>query len=227
MYILHIANKNYSSWSLRPWLLLTELGIPFEEKLTPFAGSVNSEEFRKFSPNAKVPCLYDGELAVWDSLAICEYIAEFDERVWPRQIEARTWSRCVAAEMHSGFPALRNICGMSVGVRIKLFERSIALVEDVDRLDEIWCEGLNKFGGPFLAGAEFSAADAFFAPVAFRVRSFGLPLSKTAQGYCDKLLSLQSMKLWEAQALSETWRDPDHEREMSLVGEVIDDYRQS
>lgn len=227
MYTLHIANKNYSSWSLRPWVLLTELGIPFEEKLTPFTGSVNSEEFRKFSPNAKVPCLYDGEQAVWDSLAICEYMAEFNERVWPKEISARTWARCVVSEMHTGFPALRNICGMSVGVRVKLFEKSSALLEDIDRIDEIWSEGLDKFGGPFLAGTKFSAADAFFAPVAFRVRTFDLSLSKAAQAYCDNLLSLESMRLWETQALSETWRDSDHEQEMSLVGNVIADYRLS
>lgn len=225
MYTLHIANKNYSSWSLRPWILLTELGIPFEETLTPFAGSVNTEEFKKFSPNAKVPCLYNNEQAVWDSLAICEYIAEFDDRVWPKQIEARTWARCVVAEMHSGFPALRSICGMSVGVRIKLFENPSALLEDVGRLDEIWTEGLKKFGGPFLAGAKFGAADAFFAPVAFRVRTFDLKLSNTAQTYCDTLLSLESMKLWEEQALNEVWRDSDHEQEMSLVGDLIADYR--
>jgi glutathione S-transferase len=225
MYTLNIANKNYSSWSLRPWILLTELGVSFEEKLTPFAGSVNFDEFRKFSPNAKVPCLYDEDRVVWDSLAICEYIAEQHEGSWPREVDARTWARCVASEMHSGFPALRNICGMSVGVRVKLFEKSTALMQDVGRLDEIWSEGLNKFGGPFLAGAEFSVADAFFAPVAFRVRTFDLSLSKMAQAYCDKLLSLKSMKVWEEQAIGEIWRDMDHEREMSLVGEVVADYR--
>lgn len=225
MYTLHIANKNYSSWSLRPWVLLTELGVSFEEKLTPFVGSVNFDEFRKFSPNAKVPCLYDEDRVVWDSLAICEYIAEHHEGSWPRDVDARTWARCVASEMHSGFPALRNICGMSVGVRVKLFENPTALMQDVGRLDEIWSEGLNKFGGPFLAGAEFSVADAFFAPVAFRVRTFDLSLSEMAQAYCDKLLSLKSMKLWEEQAIGEIWRDTDHEREMSLVGEVVADYR--
>jgi glutathione S-transferase len=215
MYTLHIANKNYSSWSLRPWILLTELGIPFEEKLTPFAGSANSEEFK------------NAERAVWDSLAICEYLAQFNDRVWPREIGARTWARCVSAEMHSGFSTLRNICAMSVGVRINLFERPSALLNDVERLDEIFSEGLNRFGGPFLAGATFSAADAFFAPVAFRVRTFDLDLSKTGQAYCEKLLSLESMKLWQSQALSEIWRDQNHEREMSLVGEVIADYRKS
>ncbi|MFT4886821.1 MAG: glutathione S-transferase [Pseudohongiellaceae bacterium] len=225
MYTLHIANKNYSSWSLRPWILLTELGVSFEEKLTPFTGSANFDEFRKFSPNAKVPCLYDEDRVVWDSLAICEYIAQQHEGSWPREVDARTWARCVASEMHSGFPALRNICGMSVGVRVKLFEKSTALMQDVGRLDEIWSEGLNKFGGPFLAGTEFSVADAFFAPVAFRVRTFDLSLSEMAQAYCDKLLSLKSMKVWEEQATGEIWRDMDHEREMSLVGEVVADYR--
>jgi glutathione S-transferase len=225
MYTLYIANKNYSSWSLRPWVLLTELGIPFEEKLTPFAGSVNFDEFRKFSPNAKVPCLYDEERAVWDSLAICEYIAEHHEGGWPREVNARTWARCVACEMHSGFSALRSLCGMNVGVRVKLFQKPVELMTDIDRLDEIWSEGITNFSGPFLAGTKFSAVDAFFAPVAFRMRTFDLPLSDRAQGYCDTLLSLESMKLWEEQAIGEIWRDPDHEREMILAGEVVADFR--
>ncbi|MFT6293992.1 MAG: glutathione S-transferase [Glaciecola sp.] len=116
---------------------------------------------------------------------------------------------------------------MSVGVRINLFERSSELLDDVERLNEIFSEGLNKFSGPFLIGAAFSAADAFFAPVAFRVKTFDLDLSETGLAHCEIILALESMKLWEAQALNEIWRDSDHEREMSLVGEVIADYRKS
>ena len=104
---LYIANKNYSSWSLRPWLLMRELGLPFEEKLTPFAGHDTPDAFRAFSPTGKVPCLVDGPTVVWDSLAITEYLAERFPHVWPAQAEARAWARCAAAEMHSGFPALR------------------------------------------------------------------------------------------------------------------------
>jgi hypothetical protein len=122
MYQLHIANKNYSSWSLRPWLLLSELGIPFEERLVTFAqgNGASWQAFRAFSPNGKVPCLHDGERVVWDSLAIAEYLADRHVDVWPSGPDARAWARCAAAEMHSGFAALRNQCGMNCGLRIRL-----------------------------------------------------------------------------------------------------------
>ncbi len=227
MYTLYIANKNYSSWSLRPWVLLTELGIGFTEKLVPFNGANNSAEFLKFAPNAKVPCLHHDGRVVWDSLAICEYLADHHDQVWPQNLDARTWARCAAAEMHSGFSSLRNVCGMTVGVRVKLFEFTDGLNADIKRVDQLWNEGINKFGGPFLAGDKFTAVDAFYAPVAFRCRSFDLPLSPVAAAYRDKLLSIASMGKWEADALSETWRDADHEKEMHQVGEVIADYRQA
>lgn len=225
MYTLFIANKNYSSWSLRPWLLLSQLGISFEEKLVPFKGSSNTEEFSKFSPNGKVPCLHHDERVIWDSLAICEYLADQHAGVWPTDAEARAWARCAAAEMHSGFNTLRTVCGMTVGVRVKLFEHSPALLADVNRVDQLWNEGLSKFGGPFLAGDTFTGVDAFYAPVVFRCRSFNLPLSMTAAAYRDKILGLSAMAQWEAAALAETWRDPDHEKEMLQYGEVIEDFR--
>ncbi|WP_440054440.1 glutathione S-transferase family protein [Pseudoalteromonas sp. T1lg65] len=225
MYTLHIANKNYSSWSLRPWVLMTELGIPFEEKVSPFGETSNWEAFREFSPTGLVPCLKDEDIAVWDSLAITEYLAEKHQSVWPESAVARAWARCAAAEMHSGFFALRNICPMNIAVRVKLNDTIPALEKDLNRLAELWREGLTRFGGPFLAGEQFSAVDAFFAPVAFRVRSFGLPLPKLAMEYVDKLLSLESMQHWEREALAEEWLEPSHERETTEHGELIEDLR--
>ncbi|MFK7863424.1 MAG: glutathione S-transferase family protein [Pseudohongiellaceae bacterium] len=222
---LYIANKNYSSWSLRPWLLLSELGIPFEEELVCFEGNLNFDAFKKFAPNAKVPCLYDGELVVWDSLAICEYIAESHGNVWPSNQHAKAWARCVASEMHSGFSALRSICGMSVGVRATLKESPVELLQDMSRINEIWNEGLEKFGGPFLAGENFTAVDAFYAPVVFRIRTFNLKLEGESAEYCNRILSLDSMKRWEEEAIAETARDVDHEAELAEVAIITRDER--
>ena len=179
-YTLFTANRNYSSWSLRPWILMRALDIPFEDRIVPFGGPDNSAEFRSFAPNGKVPCLHHGGTVVWDSLAIIEYLAERHEGVWPADANARAWARCAAAEMHSGFSALRNICPMSVGVRAELHDIPTALQADIDRIAEIFADGLDRFGGPWLAGADFSAVDAFYAPVAFRVRSFGLDVGDSA-----------------------------------------------
>jgi glutathione S-transferase len=227
MYTLYIANKNYSSWSLRPWVLLNYLDIPFEEILVPFQGATNTDEFLKFAPNGKVPCLHDGDNVIWDSLAICEYLADRHSGVWPevKSAQARAWARCAAAEMHSGFNTLRNICGMTVGVRVKLYEKPAALIKDIKRVDQLWNEGLKKFGGPFLAGHTFTAVDAFFAPVVFRCRTYDLPLSANAKAYRDRILALDAMTQWEEAALAETWRDNDHENEILTYGEVTADYR--
>lgn len=223
--VLHIANKNYSSWSLRPWVLMKVLGIAFEERLTPFADGPNEASFRQFSPTAKVPCLHDGELVVWDSLAIVEYLAEQHDAVWPRERTERAWARCAAAEMHSGFAALRAECTMTVGQRIRLRAPSPRLAADVARLDALWREGLARFGGGFLAGPSFTAVDAFFAPVAFRVQSYGLSLSPASQDYADRLLDLPAMREWEAAALAEPWREAAHEAEALALGDVLEDFR--
>src|SRR5580658_8231839 len=176
MYVLYIANKNYSSWSLRPWILMRELGIPFEERLVPFEPGPVQKAFRAFSPTGRVPCLIDGATRVWDSLAITEYLAERQLDVWPANPEARAWARCAVAEMHSGFGALRSICSMSCGVRIRLQSIPEALANDLERIEQLWNEGLESFGGPFLAGNRFTAVDAFFAPVAFRIQTYSLKL---------------------------------------------------
>ena len=158
MYELYIANKNYSSWSLRPWVLMRELGIPFAERLNPFLQGSSWEAFRRFSPNGKVPCLHDRGTVVWDSLAIAEYLAERHDDVWPQSSDARSWSRCAAAEMHSGFAALRECCPMNCGVRVQLHDMPLALLKDLARLEALWSEGLERFGGP-LTPEQRSAVD--------------------------------------------------------------------
>lgn len=225
MFTLHIANKNYSSWSLRPWVLMRALNIPFNEQLHPFDIGTNWAVYRTFSPSGKVPCLQDGELHIWDSLAITEYLAETYPQIWPADKPARTWARSASAEMHSGFQALRNSCSMSCGHRIQMHEISPALQKDIERIDELWNEGLRKFGGAFLAGEKFTAVDAFFAPVAFRFQTYGLPLTGTAKDYLTRLLNLKAMQEWYASGLAETWREPEHEQEILAAGKLLADLR--
>ena len=225
MYDLHIANKNYSSWSLRPWVLMRELGVDFTERLSPFAPEPVQHAFKAFSPSGRVPCLVDGDTVVWDSLAITEYLAERHKGVWPSDPKPRAWARCAAAEMHSGFFALRERCSMSCGVRVKLHSIPADLAKDVARVAELWNDGLARHGGPFLAGAAFTAVDAFFAPVAFRVQTYGLELDASAASYARRLLALPSMQRWYADALAETWRDPMHEQDVPKSGTVVEDLR--
>jgi glutathione S-transferase len=201
------------------------LDIPFREKLTPLLAGSCWDEYRKFSPNGLVPCLYDDETVIWESLAIVEYLAEQFDGVWPRYSDARTWARCATAEMHAGFFTLRNDCSMNCGVRVKINSISPALQHDLDRLDELWNEGLERFQGPFLAGQSFTAVDAFFAPVAFRVQTFDLPLSDGATDYAQRLLSLDAMRNWYADALAEPWREESHETTISDSGTIINDFR--
>ncbi|HWW20556.1 MAG TPA: glutathione S-transferase family protein [Steroidobacteraceae bacterium] len=227
MYVLYIANKNYSSWSLRPWILMRELGIAFEERLVPFEPTPVQKAFRAFSPTGKVPCLIDGETRVWDSLAITEYLAERQLDVWPANPDARAWARCAVAEMHSGFTALRVTCSMTCGVRIRLNQVSEALANDLERLEELWTEGLERFGGPFLAGKHFTAVDAFFAPIAFRVQSYSLKLFTRSAQYVARMLEVAAMRTWYAEALAETWRDPPHDEEILKYGKVLKDLRAS
>jgi glutathione S-transferase len=229
MYELYIANKNYSSWSLRPWVLMRALGIPFGERLVPFTGGAgaNWDAFRAFSPTGKVPCLRDGDITVWDSLAIAEYLAERHPGVWPADPAARAWARCAAAEMHAGFPALRSVCTMNCGVRVRVEAPDAALRKDIARLGELWNEGLARFGGPFLAGPAFTAVDAFYAPVAFRIQSYGLSLDDASMAYAHRLLDLPAMREWYDAALAEVWRDPEHEDEACRAGVWLQDLRRA
>jgi glutathione S-transferase len=225
MYELYIANKNYSSWSLRPWVLMRELEIAFREHLVPFGQEASWHNYRKISPSGKVPCLIDGDTVVWDSLAITEYLAERHAAVWPVPAGARAWARSAAAEMHSGFGELRGRCSMSCGLRIRLKEFPAALDGDLARLGALWNDGLRRFGGPFLAGDAFTAVDAFYAPVAFRIQTYGLSLDPAAATYTDRLLGTRAMREWYADALKETLRDPPHDDEASQVGQVLEDLR--
>lgn len=229
MFDLYIANKNYSSWSLRPWVLMKGLEIPFNEQLVPFEGGFGAshEAFKQFSPSGLVPCLVDGETAVWDSLAIVEYLAEQHANVWPNDKGARAWARSATAEMHSGFGALRDECSMNCAMRVALNSLSAKLNADVARLDALWQQGLERFGGPFLAGKHFSAVDAFYAPVAFRAQTFNLPIGGASQAYVERLLSLPAMQAWYQAALEESWREPMHEAETLKNGTLKADYRQS
>ncbi len=227
MYKLIIGNKNYSSWSLRPWVLMQELGIKFDEELKPFIEGGSWSEFREFSPTGTVPILIDesNDITVWDSLAIVEYLADNNYPVWPEDKVARAWARSVTAEMHSGFSALRNQCNMTVGQRVKLNAVSPELQKDIQRIDELWNEGLSRFGGKFLAGNQFTAADAFYAPVAYRARTFSLEMTESSHAYIDRLLALPTLQQWEAAALKEIWREPGHEKETTDAGIVIQDDR--
>lgn len=224
-YTLITANRNYSSWSLRPWVLMAALGIPFENRLEPFLQSTNYDAFRAFSPTGQVPVLRDGDRTVWDSLGIILYLADRHREVWPLDDAARAWAQSATAEMHAGFSTLRNDCPMNVGVRVEIADPSPALLRDIARLQELWDEGLARFGGPFLAGPAFTAVDAFFAPVVFRVRSYGLVLTGAARGWVDHMLACPVMREWERQALAETWREPLHEQEMGAAGKILADYR--
>jgi glutathione S-transferase len=224
MYQLYIGNKNYSSWSLRPWVLMKTLGIPFEERFYRFS-SPEWGEVRKVSPTGRVPCLVDGDTTVWDSLAVTEYLAERHPGVWPGDAVARAWARSAAAEMHSGFSNLRSICTMNVGVRVELAAYPDGLKAEVDRIGSLWNEGLDRFGGPFLAGETFGAADAFYCPVAFRVQTYGLKLNGRAAGYAERLLALPAMKEWYEAGIAEDFRDEPHEIDARAAGRWVRDLR--
>jgi glutathione S-transferase len=226
MYTLYVANKNYSSWSLRPWVLMREAGIDFDERVRPLNdGPILT--FPDVSPSGRFPCLVDGDTVVWDSLAITEYLAEAHPAVWPSDRTSRAFARSAAAEMHSGFPNLRNICGMNIGIRVELSDISAGLATDIARIDALWTEGLGRFGGPFLAGDRFSAVDAFFTPVAFRVQTYDLKLSAPSAAYAQRLLALPAMQDWYAAGLREAWRKQAYEQEALAAGRIVADYRQT
>ena len=223
-YVLHITNKNYSSWSLRPWVLMRALGIAFDEVLHRFMPGA-ADDFRNLSPSGKVPWLVDGDTVVWDTLAIAEYLAERHPGVWPADAATRAWARSAAAEMHSGFTALRGQHGMNVGVRVAVAQRSTELLADIARIERLWNEGLARFGGPFLAGPAFSAVDAFYAPVAYRFRTYAIAPQGAAAAYLATLLAHPAMREWESAALAEDFRDPPHEDELAQIGRVTADLR--
>ncbi len=228
-YTLITANRNYSSWSLRPWVLMKVLDIPFTDQIVYFEEE-NYDRFRAFAPNGQVPCLKhdrgNGDVqTVWDSLAIAEYLAERHDGCWPDDGDARTWARCAAAEMHGGFAPLRNICPMNVGVRARLHEIEPNLQRNIDRIGELFAQGLDNFGGPWLAGDRFTIVDAFYAPVAYRVRSFDLDIGTAARAWVDHIIAHPAMQDWERQALAERHREIGHEEEIAAAAKVTADYR--
>lgn len=223
-YTLITANWNYSSWSLRPWLLMKALGIPFEDRLEPFTKPSNYEEFRAFSPTGQVPVLCDDGVTVWDSLGIALYLADRHDGVWPTDPAARAFAQCAVTEMHGGFAALRGDCTMNVGVRVQPRPMREALLRDVARVREIFEEGLARFGGPWLAGEAFTALDAFYAPVAYRVRTYGLDVGK-GQAWASHVIAHPAMQEWETAALAETWREVGHEEDLAACGAITADFR--
>ena len=192
---LLIGNKNYSSWSLRPWIAMQALGIPFEEELIFLDKPDTQEKIRRHNPAGRVPCLIDGDLVVWDSLAILEYLAERHPGLWPAERAQRARARSVAAEMHSGFPELRNAMSMNVRKRYPGKGRSAEVDLEIRRIEEIWRDAAK----PFLFGA-FCAADAMFAPVVLRLRTYEPPVSASTRAYMDAMLALPAMREWIAAA---------------------------
>jgi glutathione S-transferase len=205
---LVIGNKNYSSWSMRPWLALRANDIPFEEVLISlYSGAADKQRILDFSRSGKVPILVDGNVTVWDSLAIIEHIAERfpEKRLWPEHPAQRAHARSVSAEMHSGFAALRNECGMNLHRPVRAIELSADARANIARVEEIWRECRERHGqsGPFLFGA-FGAADAMFAPVVHRFRTYAVAVTEETQRYMDTMIALPAFAEWTRAALAET-----------------------
>ena len=206
---LVIGNKNYSSWSLRPWLLMRVLDLPFEELLIPLYAPDSKAKLLSHSPSGKVPTLIDGPLVIWDSLAIVEYLAEHypGVAVWPADGEARAVARCVAAEMHSGFSALRTHMPMNLRDSHPGKGQTPEVLADIARIVEVWsdCRSRHAAAGPFLFGV-FSAADAFYAPVVTRFLTYAVPLLPICREYVEAVRSLPAMAAWYAAGVAETDR---------------------
>jgi glutathione S-transferase len=212
--LLVIANKNYSSWSLRPYMALVMAGIPFDEKMIPFGEPRFGKEVRKFSSAGKVPVLIHGKNVIWDSLAILEYLAETypQKNLWPKSKAARTVARSVSNEMHSSYQALRNACPMNLRRSAKPITLSDQVIANVERIESIWRECRKTYGkgGKFLFG-KFSNADAMFAPVVSRLETFAIPVAKDTRSYMNAVLSTKAFQNWKSDALRETAIVPEDE----------------
>ena len=201
MLTLVIGNKNYSSWSLRPWMVLRTFGVPFDEVMLQLDTPEFQAEIARWAPNRRVPALHDDALVVWDSLAICEYLNEryLDNRGWPADIAARAHARSAAAEMHSGFTALRSQMPMNMRRTPDAYRGDAAAAKDIARVQQLWRELRERHGagGEFLCGA-FSIVDAMFAPVVSRFLSYGVPMDATAQAFADAIQGLDAWREWRA-----------------------------
>lgn len=205
---LIIGNKRYSSWSLRPWLVMTHFGLAFEETLIQLDTPQFAEEVRRFSPSGRVPCLIDGDISVWETLAIIEYLAESfpNEPIWPRDKAARAVARAISNEMHAGFAALRSACPMNLRRTYAYRDRGEGAARDVARITALWRDARKRFGagGPFLFG-DFSAADAMYAPVVLRLTGYNWPLDSDTVEYVAAVHELPAMKAWKEAAQAEPW----------------------
>ena len=208
VYTLYIGNKNYSSWSLRAWVLLKAFDVPFREERITLYEPGSPERIRARSPSGRLPCLHDGATVVWDSLSIAEYLAERHAGMWPGDSRSRAWARSAAAEMHSGYSDLRNEFGMNLRVK-EARKASPAVAADIARITGLWREGRERYGdgGEYLCGG-FGIIDAFYCPVAFRFASYGVELDPVAGAYQQALLALPAMREWAADAARETERIP-------------------
>ncbi len=206
---LILANKAYSSWSLRPWILLAHFKIPFEEAVIPMDEPETRANMLKHAPSGKCPSLHDGKTAVWESLAIIEYVAEThpEKAIWPRAKAARAHARSLANEMHAGFGALRQACPTNFRRPVRAVAVSEEVRADVARIEEAWAHARETFGtaGPYLFG-RFSAADAMFAPVVNRFHVYDIPVSKPSRAYMETIMTLPAWKAWIAAAEAEPWR---------------------
>ena len=206
---LILANKAYSSWSLRPWILLTHFKIPFEEVVIPMDEPETRANMLKYAPSGKCPSLHDGKTAVWESLAIIEYVAEThpEKAIWPRAKAARAHARSLASEMHAGFGALRQACPTNFRRPVRAVALSEEVRADVARIEEAWAHARETFGtaGPYLFG-RFSAADAMFAPVVNRFHVYDIQVSKPSHAYMEAIMALPAWKAWIAAAEAEPWR---------------------
>ena len=206
MLVLYIGNKNYSSWSLRPWLLLKHFGIPFTEHLVSVAGRDYNPALKPLAGNARVPCLHEDGFQVWESLAIAETLAERYPQMWPADSRARARARSISAEMHAGFAQLRTAMPMNLKLKLKGKPATPEVQRDIDRVAEIWEEARTQFataGGPWLFGA-FSVADAMFAPIVWRFHVYNVALPPVAAAYRDAMLAHPAMQEWYAAGLLET-----------------------
>lgn len=208
---LLIGNKCYSSWSLRPWLLMTAKGIAFDEIMVPLDEPGFRETVLEHAPGSggTVPCLVDGAVAVWETLAIAEYLAEAYPAlgIWPVDKSARAHARAISSEMHAGYGALRSACPMNLGKRYAARDRGADVARNVARICQVWNEALSRFGaasGPFLYG-DFSAADAMFAPIVTRLDTYDISVDATSRAYMDCVLAHPAYRQWLAAALAESW----------------------
>lgn len=211
---LVIGNKRYSSWSMRPWLVLKAFDIPFTETVVPLRQPETRGQILKFSPAGKVPVLIDDKTSVWESLAIIEYLAEQlpAHAIWPRDVAARAHARSIASEMHAGFQPLRQTLPMNLAKRYSVPVLSDELKASIDRIEESWRAARAKFGaaGPFLYGA-FSAADAFYAPVVTRFETYQIPVASDTALYMDAIIKHSAFRAWSEAARLEEWTIPDFE----------------